>query len=89
MGFGLVICKGLFELMKGKMLFVVSEVGKGILIIFVLFFLFVEDVSKVFLEGFFIDKFFVKLFLLLFEVECVKGEIKLISVLVVEDNKVK
>lgn len=83
------ICKGLFELMKGKMLFVISEMGKGMIVMFVLLFLFVEDFSKFLLEVFFIDKFFfIKLFLLLFGVVCVKEEMKMISVLVVEDNKV-
>lgn len=88
-GLGLAICKGLLELMKGKMLPVVSEVGKGTSITFVLPLLLAEDASKVLLEGSSTDKPSAKPSLPPPEAECAKGETKLISVLVAEDNKVK
>lgn len=88
-GLGLAICKGLLELMKGKMLPVVSEVGKGTSITFVLPLLRAEDASKVLLEGSSTDKPSAKPSLPPPEAECAKGETKLISVLVAEDNKVK
>ncbi|KAG0567928.1 hypothetical protein M758_7G169800 [Ceratodon purpureus] len=86
-GLGLAICKGLLQLMGGRMLPVESELGKGTVVTFVLPLLPAEDTSKLLLE---------------LSAEkpssakpplpppgaCTKEETKTISVLVAEDNKV-
>lgn len=87
-GLGLAICKGLLQLMEGEMLPVVSEVGKGTLITFVLPLLRAEDASKVQLEGSSAAKTASKSSLPPTEAECAKGETTMISVLVAEDNMV-
>lgn len=88
-GLGLAICKGLLELMKGKMLPVISEMGKGTIVTFVLPLLPAEDSSKLLLEASSTDKpSSTKPPLPPPGAVFAKEETKTISVLVAEDNKV-
>jgi CheY-like chemotaxis protein len=86
-GLGLAICKGLLQLMGGRLLPVESDVGKGTVVTFVLPLLPAEDSSKLFLE-LSADKPSSAKPPLPPPGACSKEETKTISVLVAEDNKV-
>ena len=86
-GLGLAICKGLLQLMGGRLLPVESEVGKGTVVTFVLPLLPAEDSSKLLLE-LSADKPSSAKPPLPPPGACTKEETKTISVLVAEDNKV-
>lgn len=86
-GLGLAICKGLLQLMGGRMLPVESELCQGTVVTFVLPVLPAEDSSKHFLE-LSADKPYSAKLPLPSPGACTKEETKTISVLVAEDNKV-